>query len=184
MQGACAWALQTMPSGRGPVGVQGERRESPTPFSLHSFSPREVRNTFGSLLPSGCCSLCWGWHGRRPEPPSCSSILPFLLCVRAGEKAGWQGCFSELLLDAPAAACAVPPGPQAASAEGNRRVPCPVPGGWKRSLGEGCHHPGGLIPVSSASAAPADGAKPLRWETWGQEIKCRQGLEFVYKFAT
>lgn len=49
---------------------------------------REVRNTLRSLLPSGCCCLGWGWHGRWPEAPSCSSILPFLLRVRAMEKAG------------------------------------------------------------------------------------------------
>lgn len=104
VQGACAWAWQTMPFDRVPVGVQGEERESPAPGS-HS-SRRKARNTLRSLLPSSCCSLGWGWHRRWPEPPSRSSILPFLLHVRAKEKAGWQGCFSELLLNAPAAPCA------------------------------------------------------------------------------
>lgn len=49
VQGTYARALQTIDSGRMPVGAQRERRKSPAPGS-HS-SCREVRNTLHSLLP-------------------------------------------------------------------------------------------------------------------------------------
>lgn len=111
-------------------------------------------------LPSGCCSLGWGWHGRWPKSPSCSCILPFTPHGRAGEEAGWQGSFSELLRNAPGAPCATAGGGVRAAVA--MEVPRPVPSGWKRWLSEGTTIRGAFSVLSLPVLLPL--VEPNYWD--------------------